>query len=119
MPVSEGTRSNPIRPLTDDSASAMRDSNLQSVPPIVISSDEAPGISVQSPRSPSRDMPRRATPVPPIRCSPRLRARTTASANLPTAEPASPPDETSKDPASTERPSARTAPACPKSDFNP
>ena len=63
MTVSEGKRSDPIRPLTDDSASAIRDSNLRPVPAIVISSDEAPEISVETPRSDSRDMPRSATSV--------------------------------------------------------
>ena len=110
MTVSEGTRSDPIRPLTDDSANAMRDSNLRSVPPIVISSDEAPDISARSPRSPSHDMPRRAASAQPVRRSPRLRARAAASANLPATEPASPPDEISKGPASTDRPSTKTTP---------
>ena len=57
MPASEGTRSDPIRPLTDDSTSVMRDSNIRPMLPIVISSDEAPEISVQTPRSDSHDMP--------------------------------------------------------------
>ena len=59
MAASEGTRSDPIRPLTDDSSNAMRDSNLRPVAPITISSDEAPDIPDQIPRSPSHDMPRR------------------------------------------------------------
>ena len=110
MATSEGTRSDPIRPLTDDSASVMRDSNLRPVLPIVISSDEAPEISVRTPRSPSRDMPRRVTSAQPVRRSPRLRARAAASANLPATEPTSPPDEIPKGPASTDRPSAKTTP---------
>ena len=110
MPVSEGTRIDPLRSLTDSSAVATRDSNLWPVPPIVISSDEAPKISVHFPRYRSHDMPRRATSAQPVRCSPRLGARAAASAIPPTTEPASPPDEISKDPASTERRSVKSAP---------
>ena len=63
------------------------------MPAIVISSDEAPEISVQTPRSTLRDMPRRATSIQPVGRSPRLLARAAASANPAEPEPASPPPE--------------------------
>ena len=121
MTASEGTRSDPLRPLTDDSANATRDSNILPVPPIVISSDEAPEISVQTPRSGSRDMPRRATSVQPVRRSPRLRARTAASVMAAQTEPASPPPdpETSKNPATSARPATTETPTTRPTEPNP
>ena len=89
--------------------------------PTVISSDEAPEISVQTPRSGSHDMPRRATSVQPVRRSPRLRARAAVSASAAQSEPASPPPEpeTSKNPTSSARPATTKSLATRPTEPNP
>ena len=75
---SEGTRTAPLQPSTDDADTVMRDSNVPSLPAITISSARLNKVSVQPPRS-SRTMPRKSQPQA-VRRSPRLRARAAASA---------------------------------------